>query len=193
MFPNMNGPEFDWKTSSRRAVLFLGAAALLVVACEGGEDFESEPRGACTLPTNGGEGPTYCKDDYVAATGCIIFSEGASCTTLGYDFCCLNEGREWKFSSRGAAEAHDEIYSQACASEPIECGDEDLSASSSSSGTPGQDKECTSNSSCGSRKKCKSGRCVSVECTSDSHCGGCARCSDNVCRSCGSGPYGCYC
>jgi hypothetical protein len=62
-----------------------------------------------------------------------------------------------------------------------------------SGGDTGTARECTFNSSCPSRHVCRSGRCVRVECTSNSHCSGCQRCSDNVCRSCGSGPYGCYC
>lgn len=69
------------------------------------------------------------------------------------------------------------------------------SSGSSDGGTGGggSTSECTFNSSCPSRHVCRSGRCVRVECTSSSHCGSCSRCSDNVCRACGSGPYGCYC
>lgn len=53
--------------------------------------------------------------------------------------------------------------------------------------------KCSSNSGCGYKQICQSGKCVSVACTSDSHCTGCKRCSGNNCVSCGSGPYGCYC
>jgi len=69
--------------------------------------------------------------------------------------------------------------------------EESSSSSSSSSGSSGP--ECTTDSDCRSRQRCPSGRCVTVECTSDRHCGCCSRSSNNVCRSCGSGPYGCYC
>ena len=82
------------------------------------------------------------------------------------------------------------------------CGGVDLAscfpepdAGTGTGGTGGSTStsECTSDSSCSSRQVCRDGRCVSVQCTSDSHCGSCSRCSSNVCRSCGSGPYGCYC
>ena len=42
--------------------------------------------------------------------------------------------------------------------------------------------ECTYNSECGYRQRCKLGECVDVECTNDAQCGGCYRCSDYVCR-----------
>ncbi len=51
---------------------------------------------------------------------------------------------------------------------------------------------CSSNSDCGSRQRCRSGKCVTVECTSDYQCKGCSRCSDNQCVSCGYGVAG-YC
>jgi hypothetical protein len=64
-----------------------------------------------------------------------------------------------------------------------------VSASPQSTATSG----CTSNSDCGYKQKCSSGKCVDVQCTTDSQCTGCKRCSSNSCVSCGSGPYGCYC
>ncbi len=86
------------------------------------------------------------------------------------------------------------------------CGDVDLSAcfpetdagtgtgtGTGDAGSTTSTSECSSDSSCGYRQVCRDGRCVSVQCTSDSHCGSCSRCSSNVCRSCGYGPYGCYC
>jgi len=56
-----------------------------------------------------------------------------------------------------------------------------------------EEPECTSNSGCGSRRVCRSGRCQRVDCTSDAHCSGCNRCISNRCQSCGRGPFGCYC
>lgn len=69
----------------------------------------------------------------------------------------------------------------------------DAGTGASDAGSSTSTPECSSDSSCGYRRICRDGRCVSVQCTSDSQCGSCSRCSSNVCRSCGSGPYGCYC
>ena len=61
-----------------------------------------------------------------------------------------------------------------------------------SSSDSGSASSCSTNSDCGSKQRCKSGKCVTVECTSDYNCKGCARCSDNRCVSCGYGTAG-YC
>ena len=53
--------------------------------------------------------------------------------------------------------------------------------------------ECSSNSDCGYKERCKIGTCVKVECTNDGQCSGCRECSSYRCVSCGQGPYGCYC
>jgi hypothetical protein len=69
----------------------------------------------------------------------------------------------------------------------------DAGTGTSDAGSSTSTSECSSDSSCGYRQICRDGKCVTVQCTSDSQCGSCSRCSSNVCRSCGYGPYGCYC
>lgn len=64
---------------------------------------------------------------------------------------------------------------------------------STTSTTTVEEGTCSSNSDCGYKQRCQSGKCASVQCTTNSHCTGCKRCSDYTCVSCGSGPYGCYC
>lgn len=66
------------------------------------------------------------------------------------------------------------------------------STTSTTTTTIAEDK-CNSNSDCGYKERCASGKCIGVECTTDSHCVGCKRCSNYDCVSCGYGPYGCYC
>ncbi|MFH1276432.1 MAG: hypothetical protein ABIH82_04950 [Candidatus Woesearchaeota archaeon] len=54
------------------------------------------------------------------------------------------------------------------------------------------DNSCSSNSACGYKKICRSGKCVSVQCTNDGQCSGCRKCSSNRCVRCGYGAAG-YC
>ncbi|MDO8538754.1 MAG: hypothetical protein Q7S21_07800 [archaeon] len=58
---------------------------------------------------------------------------------------------------------------------------------------PSNEDECNSNSDCEYKEICRGGNCIAVECTTKSQCGSCESCSENTCRSCGSGPFGCYC
>ncbi|MBI1970895.1 hypothetical protein HYS47_04050 [Candidatus Woesearchaeota archaeon] len=69
-------------------------------------------------------------------------------------------------------------------------GTTSTSQTGSTSTSPGS---CSTRYDCRTGQICRSGRCVDVECTSSSQCGTCQRCSDYQCRSCGYGPYGCYC
>ncbi|MFH1275684.1 MAG: hypothetical protein ABIH82_01080 [Candidatus Woesearchaeota archaeon] len=54
------------------------------------------------------------------------------------------------------------------------------------------DSSCSSNSDCGYKQICTSGKCQSVQCTNDGQCSGCKRCSSNRCVNCGYGAAG-YC
>ena len=187
---------------SALAALAVAGLACIGVACED-EDFEMARDGACTNQWDHfdehPEGPLYCSEtiDSACTTTDSEFYEDTSCGSLGYDFCCETEFSSYRFQSQSDAQWYDELSDPAgsyanCADNPVPCEDEDM-VEEDADGEDGDADECTSNSSCGSRKTCQSGRCVSVECTSDSHCGSCSRCSSNVCRDCGSGPYGCYC
>ncbi len=57
-----------------------------------------------------------------------------------------------------------------------------------------EDEEaCSSNSACGYKQICASGKCVSVDCTNDAQCGYGKECENNDCVRCPRGPYGPAC
>lgn len=75
---------------------------------------------------------------------------------------------------------------------PNTCSDGQCITSSVPDPVP-DDNSCTSHTSCGYKKRCIGGECVSVQCTSDSQCSGCKKCSTSwSCVNCGYGASG-YC
>ena len=175
----------------RRQTLWVSALIVLSLGAACSTDSApSVPEGSCILPTNRGEGPTYCRDDTSDGYLCMDFRSDVSCRSRGFDYCCWSSSGDVRFQFQSAEDVDDweSIYGEQCGVRQGACG--------SSSGTdagPGTTDECRWDSDCRSREVCRSGICRRVECTSDSHCGNCERCSDNVCRDCGSGPFGCYC
>ena len=176
------------------ARLFASVSALVFLvsaSCSGPSDRPQPALGSCVLPTNGSNGPSYCRDNQQNYELCITFSTTSTCAALGYDYCCREGSTVWQWSSQADAVRHDEIYGESCASNPVSCTG--TSQPNGSGGSSTSSPECTSDSSCSSQHRCKSGKCVLVECTSDAHCGSCERCSSDACVYCGMGPYGCYC
>lgn len=111
---------------------------------------------------------------------------------LGTDDCFISvPNRLWEYFCNADNTVGSEAYN--C---PGTCSNGACVAATApvNSGTSGgTTANCSTNSDCGYKQICQSGNCVSVDCTTDSQCGSCQRCSDNSCRSCGYGPYGCYC
>jgi hypothetical protein len=106
----------------RPGVLCVLSVWIAAQGCGNHDEERVEKQGACTLPTNQGNGPTYCRDDSYHSSYCIVFREGGTCDSLGYDFCCSNDSiGDWRFQSREDAEWHDEIYGQDCTYSQVPC------------------------------------------------------------------------
>ncbi len=87
-----------------------------------------------------------------------------------------------------------------CASIKPNCGNNicdswetELSCRADCEGITGTETSCSSNSACGYKKICQSGKCVQVDCTNDGQCGSGKECESNRCVRCPSGPYGPAC
>lgn len=107
------------------------------------------------------------------------------------DFCSASAASGkllWEYYCKAGGGFDFEFYT--C---PVYCTDGKCTTSSTPTTDPDDDNSCTSHSSCGYKKRCIGGKCVSVQCTSDSQCSGCKRCSSSwTCVNCGYGASG-YC
>ncbi|HLC79546.1 MAG TPA: hypothetical protein VJG83_03890 [archaeon] len=151
--------------------------------CETSESSTSCPQDCSAAPSgpicnnNIIEGSEVC--DGTSLSGQTCQTQGFTYGTLRCNFICSGYDRS-NCSNTPAA---------VCGNGTCEASESETSCAADCS----VEDECSTNSDCGYKQVCEFGECVSVECTNSAQCGTCQRCSDNMCRSCGYGPYGCYC
>lgn len=153
---------------------------LLLAGCggveESGNDNPTRDKATCK---------NACEHLYYDCDVEITDPDGASLSLSGCSDFCVEEL---------AGEADVKCLAEAACNDIERCFDEDPTPDPDPDPVPDPDEdECDSDSDCNGDEICSSGSCQDVECKYDSDCGSCSRCSSHSCRSCGYGPYGCYC